>query len=74
MYWTDTGTQEIRRADLDGMNSEQLLSGLSTPLGIALDVAGGKMYWTGTQENSSYFAIYDCGSDCYKDEIGTNIV
>ena len=46
MYWTDPDTAKIQRADLDGMNVEDLVTtGLDAPLGIALDVAGGKMYW-----------------------------
>ena len=47
MYWTDSGTDKIQRANLDGSNIEDLVTrGLGTPVGIALDVAGGKMYWT----------------------------
>ena len=44
MYWTDAKT--IQRANLDGSQKEILVSG-GSPYGIALDVAGGKMYWTG---------------------------
>ena len=40
MYWTDFGTGKIQRADLDGSNIEDLITtGLSSPLGIALDVS-----------------------------------
>ena len=47
IYWTDTGTGKIQRANLDGSNVQDLVTqGLSDPYGIALDVAGGKMYWT----------------------------
>ena len=47
IYWTDNGTNKIQRADLDGSDVEDLVTtGLSTPLGIALDVAEDKMYWT----------------------------
>ena len=36
-----------RRADLDGSNLQDLVTcGLSSPNGLALDVAGGKIYWT----------------------------
>ena len=46
MYWTDGGNNKIQRANLDGSNVEDLItSGLTKPLGIALDVLGGKMYW-----------------------------
>ena len=43
MYWTDTGTDKIQRASLDGSNVEDLVtSGLGSPRGIALDVAAGR--------------------------------
>ena len=46
MYWVDSGTDKIQRADLDGSNVEDLVtSGLTIPFGIALDTSGGKMYW-----------------------------
>ncbi len=46
VYWTDGGNNKIQRANLDGSNVEDLItSGLTKPLGIALDVPGGKMYW-----------------------------
>jgi len=47
VYWTNaTEGHFIQRADLDGSNIEDLVTtGLGTPEGIALDVAGGKMYW-----------------------------
>ena len=46
MYWTDSGTEKIQRANLDGSNIEDIVTGVEAPRGIALDVAGGKMYWT----------------------------
>ncbi len=49
MYWTDQGrpTPKIQRANFDGSNVEDLITtGLVGPLGIALDVGRGKMYWT----------------------------
>ena len=47
IFWTDGGTDNIQRVNMDGSNIEDLVTqGLSSPLGIALDVAGGKMYWT----------------------------
>ena len=44
LYWT--GADKIQRSDLDGSDVEDLVTGLSDPVGIALDVSGGKMYWT----------------------------
>ena len=47
MYWTDSLTRKIQRANLDGSNVKDLITtGLSHPVSIALDVGHGKMYWT----------------------------
>ena len=54
IFWTDTDyfTDKIQRANLDMGNLEVsnvedlVTQGLEDPRGIALDVAGGKMYWT----------------------------
>ncbi len=46
MYWTDFDADKIQRADLDGANVEDLVTGLTDPFGIALDPAAGKIYWT----------------------------
>ena len=72
MYWVDSGremnlmnlmesgTAKIQRSNLDGSGVETLVTtGLGTPKGIALDVAGGKMYWT------------DSGREMYRMESGT---
>ena len=41
------GAEKIQRADLDGSHVEDLVTvGVDNPRGLALDVAGGKMYWT----------------------------
>ena len=73
IYWTDSGTggsnplqdDKIQRANLDGSNVETLLTydnALRFPRGIALDVAGGKMYWTDASVDSIRRANLD-GSD-----------
>ena len=47
MYWTDWWTDKIQRSNLDGSGVEDLVTtGLNGPVGIALDVSGGKMYST----------------------------
>ncbi|MCI0552868.1 MAG: DUF5050 domain-containing protein, partial [Anaerolineae bacterium] len=47
MFWTDTGTHKIQRANLDGSAVEDLVTtGLSFPDGIAVDVVNGHIYWT----------------------------
>jgi len=44
MYFTDTG-QLIVRANLDGTGQQDVITSIVPDPGIALDVAGGKMYW-----------------------------
>jgi len=50
IYWTVndlSSSSRIMRADLDGNNTEVLVSsGLLSPTSIALDLTGGKMYWS----------------------------
>ncbi len=49
LYWTDSNrsASKIQRADLDGSGVEDLVtSGLDGPISLALDMTGGKMYWT----------------------------
>ena len=40
------GAGKIQRANLDGSNVEEIVTGLSNPAGIAVDGLNGKMYWT----------------------------
>ena len=49
MYWTDTGSGKIQRANPDGSNIEELAQGLTSPTDIAVDVTGQKIYWTDTR-------------------------
>ena len=55
MYWTDSawggGTPKLQRATLDGSNVQDLVTGIGYPIGIALDLAEGKMYWTDKSAN-----------------------
>ena len=46
MYWAEWQGGRIRSATLDGTNRQDLVTGLRTPSDMALDLAGGKMYWT----------------------------
>ena len=52
IVWVSTAWMDkIQCANLDGTDIETLVTstqGLASPQGIALDVAGGKMYWTDT--------------------------
>ena len=47
MYWTD-GHNRIYRSKLDGTQAQVLVVSDGNPSDIALDVLGGKMYWTDT--------------------------
>ena len=47
LYWTDCSLGTISRASL-GSGPEVLVSGLAGPRAIALDEAGGTMYWSET--------------------------
>ena len=57
IYWRDSGTGKIQRANLDGSNIEDLVtiehSSVYGPHGFALDMNGGKIYWT--TNNFTYY-------------------
>ncbi len=69
MYWTDGVMDKIFRANLDGSNVEDLVNtrefvtpldlGATVPASIALDVTGGKMYWTDWHTNKILRANLD---------------
>ncbi len=61
LYWSDWGTDKIQRADLDGSNVEDLVSGagLNGPDGLSLDLAGGKIYWADAGTNKIQRANLD---------------
>jgi len=44
IYWTADGN--IQRSDLDGMALENIITGLSQPEDVAVDLEAGKIYWT----------------------------
>ena len=47
IYWTNWGPPEgIQCANLDGSNAQTLVNTDDNPWDIALDAAGGKVYWT----------------------------
>ena len=46
IYWGDHNPYKLRRANLDGTNVEDLITGFGSSLStIAVDVSGGKIYW-----------------------------
>ena len=52
VYWVNFGRGDgkIRRANLNGSNVEDIAAGLNRASSIALDVAGGMIYWAGWNE------------------------
>jgi hypothetical protein len=51
-YWCDNGFNKIQRANLDGSNIQDIVTGsFSYSYGMALDTAGGKIYWTDSTNN-----------------------
>ena len=50
IYWKNVERKakggKIQRANLDGSNVEDIITGLRGPHGIALDMIAGKIYWT----------------------------
>ncbi|AQT67770.1 Gluconolactonase [Anaerohalosphaera lusitana] len=64
VYWTDSASDTIERANLDGSNKEVLVSsGLAMPSGLELDVSEGKMYWVDTGNNHVRCANLDGTQD-----------
>ncbi len=60
IYWTHGSTPgRIRRANLNGSELQQLVSGLKIPRGVALDMAAGKMYWTASPPQGNASGIVD---------------
>ena len=59
MYWINTESNKIQRANLDGSGVEDLVEGLDFPFDLALDVAAGKMYWTDFHTNKIQRANLD---------------
>jgi len=53
IYWADQNTGGISRANLDGSQQQTLVTGQSSPTGIALDVGAGQMYWTNQSSNGA---------------------
>ena len=73
MYWTDSDTVQIHRANLNGSTVEDLVPpDLDASGGIALDTAAGKMYWAEALGQKIYRANLDGSEveDLEIDELG----
>jgi low density lipoprotein receptor-related protein 5/6 len=59
IYWVDSGTNKIQRANLDGTNPVDVMSNMTgypgnpvgSASGLTLNVPAGKVYWTETGSN-----------------------
>ncbi|MCA9171801.1 MAG: hypothetical protein KDB23_29235, partial [Planctomycetales bacterium] len=51
MYWSDRGSNTIRRANLDGTIIETLVSGLGEARGVAVDYQHEQIYWVDNGHN-----------------------
>lgn len=45
LYWSEAGTNKIRRSDLDGANVEDVVANLTSPTDITFDPIAEKVYW-----------------------------
>jgi hypothetical protein len=45
LYWTDPVAGQIGRSDLDGANSAIMLTGLTLPKALEIDISAGRLYW-----------------------------
>ena len=52
MYWTDWDGM-LQRANLDGTNVEDIVTGLGGPRGVDLDISEGKIYWASSMNTTS---------------------
>ena len=52
MYWTDHFAGKIQRANLDGTNVQDIVTGLGWSTDIAFDMSMNKMYWTNRDTTS----------------------
>ena len=50
IYWAELNTGDIRRADLNGANVTDLITGESFPVGVAVGGGHDKIYWTNATE------------------------
>lgn len=52
VYWSSTTTNDIKRSNLDGANSETVIIDQNTPRGIAIDYEHGKLYFADGEHNA----------------------
>jgi hypothetical protein len=47
IYWTDTAGSDIYKSNLDGTSVEAVFTGIDSNGGLALDIDGGRIFYTG---------------------------
>jgi len=63
LYWGNVSEGAIQRANLDGSGLETIVTGLSGPAGIDLDLSNGTIYWTDLSDVASDRAIQRANLD-----------
>jgi len=63
LYWTDKDLGLIQASDLDGGNRETILSELSDPRGIVVDINQGKIFWAVHEANGAIWWANCDGTD-----------
>jgi hypothetical protein len=64
LYWTEDGGNRLMRSNLDGSTVEQVLSGFGLgSYGIAVDPAGGLVYWAQHSFNPPFGSIHRVNFD-----------
>ena len=73
LYWT-ISQGNIQRANINGSNIQNLITGLDSPKDIAVDMVGGKLYWTESQSrirranlNGAKIQTFTTSSDTLED-------
>ncbi|KAL5022573.1 hypothetical protein ScPMuIL_001728 [Solemya velum] len=63
MFWTDNVQGEISKSNMDGTNTQTIVSGLKWPNGLAIDNSGDKLYYVDGSTNAIGFVdLKDLGS------------
>ena len=74
VYWTEmtaAGGGTINSANADGIGATKLASILATPMGIAVDTAGRKLYWTNARGRVQCASLNGSGIKTVVDGLGS---
>jgi len=55
LYWTNRGKNGIFKANADGSNIRKIVSGLNTPIGLAIDETHQRIYWADWQTGNAQY-------------------